>query len=438
MDFDFLTFIITLLTIVRIILRSTINFILDRFRQLYDFILRNSYRFKRNFREFIKELGWCLSYLNDILAKRYDLIDYLSSKRDLIRIRKLFPNWRSVTLVIIIPVILVLFYSIYLIVTNYINVWQLLGERDSETAQVEQLKSLVSVGSSLLIFVGTVGSIYWTYRNIKASLEKQVTDRFTAAINQLKSDEPAVQLGGIYALETIAKESEQYHWTIIEILVSLIKYESSKFEEKILKNRKENRLLILINKALEEKIHHKITIVIQAALNVIGRRDTSREDWDQILDLSYCYLCQANLKRAKLKNANLNFSKLNGAELQEADLSGAKLEGAKLKGANFKYANLDKAIFQDAILQEADLTGCSTIATNFTRADLSNANLTNTNLKLANLTEAILISIKGFGRNVDFRTSMEGATYDDETENQITRVKSDFDFSIKGMKKIKK
>ncbi|MCZ8192821.1 MAG: pentapeptide repeat-containing protein [Microcystis sp. LE19-338.1B] len=329
--------------------------------------------------------------------------------------------------------------------TNYLNIWQSLSKIGTETARVEQLKSLVSVGSSFLVFFGAVGSIYWTYRNIKASLEKQITDRFTAAINQLKSDEPAVQLGGIYALETISKESEQYYWTIMEILTSLIKYESSKFEKKMEEennNKKKNlTLLIFKHQTLEEEIEHKIPIVIQAALNVIGRRDTSRDYWERerMLDLRHCYLCKANLKGAKLKNADLSFSNLNSAELQEADLSGAYLERAKLKGANFKYANLDKAFFQDAILQEADLTGCSTIDTNFTRADLSSADLTNTNLKLANLSEAMLISIKGFGRNVDFYTSLDGATYDDDTEREILRsVKpNQFDFDAKGMKKIK-
>ena len=406
-----------------------------------DFIDIKIYQFTSSFGKFIKRLRLLLSSLRDLLDKRYDLEDYIYSIKNVITTRKNLLTWRLLNFIIFSVILVLLVYFASIIGKNYLDVWNQLSEKSTETALIEQLKSLVAVGSSLLIFVGTIGSIYWTYRNIKASLDKQITDRFTAAIDQLKSDEPAVQLGGIYALETISKESDQYYWTIMEILVSLIKYESSKFEKKIEeeKNSKHNKkktLLILKDKILEEEINPKIPIVVQAALNVICRRDTRREYRDQILDLSHCYLCQANLKRAQLKNAILKFSKLNGAELQEANLSGAKLQGAKLQGAKLDYANLDQAFFQGAILQEADLTGCSTIETKFMKADLSNADLTNTNLKLANLSDAILISIKGFGSNVDFYTSLDGATYDDKTEMQIIMVKSDFNFNKKGMKKI--
>jgi hypothetical protein len=58
--------------------------------------------------------------------------------------------------------------------------------------------------------------------------EGQITDRYTKAIEQLGAVDQAgknkleVRLGGIYALERIAKESEKDHWPIMEVLTAYV------------------------------------------------------------------------------------------------------------------------------------------------------------------------------------------------------------------------
>jgi hypothetical protein len=53
--------------------------------------------------------------------------------------------------------------------------------------------------------------------------EGQITDGFTKAITQLGDAERlAVRLGGIYALERIAKESTKHHWPIMEVLTAYV------------------------------------------------------------------------------------------------------------------------------------------------------------------------------------------------------------------------
>jgi hypothetical protein len=55
-----------------------------------------------------------------------------------------------------------------------------------------------------------------------------VTDRYTKAIEQLGSDKGLdVQIGGIYALERIARDALRDHPTIMEVLAAFIRDHSS-------------------------------------------------------------------------------------------------------------------------------------------------------------------------------------------------------------------
>jgi hypothetical protein len=60
-------------------------------------------------------------------------------------------------------------------------------------------------------------------KNAKAAEDKQITERFTKAVEQLASQEITVRLGGIYALERIANNSEDDHWTIMEVLTAFVR-----------------------------------------------------------------------------------------------------------------------------------------------------------------------------------------------------------------------
>src|SRR5262245_35597990 len=52
----------------------------------------------------------------------------------------------------------------------------------------------------------------------------QITERFTKAIEQLGDKERLmVRLGGIYALERIAKDSASDHWSVMEVLTAFVR-----------------------------------------------------------------------------------------------------------------------------------------------------------------------------------------------------------------------
>ncbi len=52
-------------------------------------------------------------------------------------------------------------------------------------------------------------------KNAKAAQDKQITERFTKAIELLGSENISIRLGGIYALERIAMDSLKDHFTIM-------------------------------------------------------------------------------------------------------------------------------------------------------------------------------------------------------------------------------
>ena len=74
------------------------------------------------------------------------------------------------------------------------------------------------------------GALVFTARNFTLSRrtfelteQGQVTDRYTKAIEQLGSDKLAVRIGGIYALERIARDSARDHPAVMEVLTAFIR-----------------------------------------------------------------------------------------------------------------------------------------------------------------------------------------------------------------------
>jgi len=62
--------------------------------------------------------------------------------------------------------------------------------------------------------------------NLKLAEAKQVTERFSKAVEMLSSGNIHTRLGGIYALERIAKDSDDDYWQVIEVLTAFVREES--------------------------------------------------------------------------------------------------------------------------------------------------------------------------------------------------------------------
>lgn len=177
-----------------------------------------------------------------------------------------------------------------------------------------------------------LGSLIFSYNTYHLQQEGQFTDRFTKAVAQLGDDKLEVRLGGLYALERIAKDSPKDHWTVMEILSAFVREKAKKKEEPV-KNNISNQN---VNNDVDDiKQNTKVTTDIQTALTIIGRRKTKQDLKTSNIDLSNTNLSESYLYIADLIRVNLS-----GADLSEADLSGAELTNANLTNANLTNANL--------------------------------------------------------------------------------------------------
>lgn len=252
-------------------------------------------------------------------------------------------------------------------------------------------------------------------QNTKLSQERLTSERFMAAISQLGHDKVETRTAAIYVLERIAQDFPQEHWTIMEILTAFVRENAAIREVDEVKEKQPQPIYLGRYKNGERypqpsamKNHEqslKIRRDIQAALTVIGRRNSQQEGENQKLDLREtdlrrADLLEANLQRADLRGSDFRVANLRGANLCGANLDDAKLAGsilyeanllkANLQGANLNGANLNRAELCGANLRGASLVGASLRAANLQGANLYKANLQQAMLKLANLSGAKL------------------------------------------------
>ena len=202
-------------------------------------------------------------------------------------------------------------------------------------------QALVVTLAQILGGTALLSGLYFTWRTLQVNREGQITERFTRAIEQLGatyddgSKNLVLRLGGIYALERIAKESEEDYWPIMEVLTAYVrKYASSK-----------------------TTIGSTLDLDIQAVMTVLRRRTRSFLYGEtEPLDLSEAHLSKANLWRANLRGANLSEANLSGANLWAANLSHANLMRANLRGADLSEAYLSGADLSYADLRGAHVT----------------------------------------------------------------------------------
>jgi len=246
--------------------------------------------------------------------------------------------------------------------------------------------------------------------NVRVTEEGQITERFTRAVEQIGNEKLEVRLGGIYALERIAKDSKKDYWTIMEILTAFVRENSPTDLEENDKNEDYSQD-ISNDKEKSSKTKEKIRTDIQAILSVIGRR----REWHKTIEPTYINLPATNLSSADLRGAylcgaNLGGSNLKGSDLDQADLSHAYLEESNLSEASLRkaclykselhQANLSKTYFWEADMREACLIDTNAQQVTFFKANLSGANLGAADLRGASFYDADLQNTDFWGANL--------------------------------------
>jgi uncharacterized protein YjbI with pentapeptide repeats len=259
--------------------------------------------------------------------------------------------------------------------------------RDLIVLQNTLNSSAFQLVGSLLFFI----TAYIAWLNLVASEKKQVSERFAKAVDQLGNNELCVRVGGIFVLEQIAQSSPEDHWAVIEVLTSYIRDQSlqkkSVFEPKIEEDKNQLQdfnYQAILNKRRTENVT-SVTTDTQAALTVIGRRNSRYDPKDKVINLRFCDMRGADLKNAKLNNADLT-----GANISRANMESAKLLGTILQSANLTSSVLNNAKLRKAKLNHAQLNYADLEETDLQDADLTNAQLKQANLQRAKLNRSVL------------------------------------------------
>ncbi|WP_326641013.1 pentapeptide repeat-containing protein [Nonomuraea fuscirosea] len=228
--------------------------------------------------------------------------------------------------------------------------------------RAEALDAIRGRGLALSTGVVALVAVFYTARNADTArrtyevgqrtlaLGEQglVTDRYTKAIEQLGSSELAVRLGGVYALERIARDSVRDHPTVLEVLTAFVR-EPSRLAPASQSGHGTHGQAANAPASLEGR--PRLRADVQAAVAVIGRRNVNHDDPDR---------GRVDLAEAHLAGADLAGAQLGGVDLAQADLTDADLTGADLSRANLWRANLTRARLTRTDLSGAILDGAQT------------------------------------------------------------------------------
>lgn len=286
--------------------------------------------------------------------------------------------------------VLVLLLAIWLLPPLIVN-WD---SGNTVPAAAERLAAVTASRQALLLAAGgllAIVTLTFTWRRDlitreAADLDRDAnfTERYTEAIKQLGDGTSAIQLGGVYALERIAKDSVRDRQTILDVLEAFIREQSP-----------------------YTRPPGDLPTHLQAAIVVLGRV-TRLSPPEHPLYLGFSSLYAGDLRGADFRGATLHQSIFTGGQLQGIDLREAKMHAAKMQGVYLEGANLEGASLYHAVLSSADLRRTNLRSARLEGADLRAAKLEGADLSNADLTDALV--------TVD---SLVGVIVNPETKNPL-------------------
>jgi uncharacterized protein YjbI with pentapeptide repeats len=253
-----------------------------------------------------------------------------------------------------------------------------LQQAQSQLANDARSTLLQGMGGLLLV----AGAIA-TWRQVNISREGQITERFTRAVDQLGNQNVDVRIGGIYALERIAKNSRADRNAIQYLLGAFVRHNAS-WPVGATDGPQ--------HPTADVDMHLTWMTVrapdIQAAAGILGRLPPSP-------DASALYLSRTDLRGIQLGGAELAGTQMRHTNLARAQLRGTRLDRCDLEDTDLRMANLEHAHLSEANLRHAYLQD----------ADLSEADLRQADLRSANLTGALLTGAVFAGARADNTTT---------------------------------
>lgn len=245
--------------------------------------------------------------------------------------------------------------------------------------QLQQAQSQLANDARASVLQGLAGVVIVagaiaTWWQVHISREGQITDRFSKAVDQIGSPTLDVRIGGLYALERIARNSAADRNAILFLLGAFIRTRTS---WPVGAPGGPQHPTPVID---EDIPWMRIRLAdIQAAMGVLGRLPPARDEPAISLsrvDLRSVALRDARLSGSRFRYANMARAVLIGAWLERSDLTAADLRRADLGGAHMAGANLSKATLRWANLRQADLSNANLRGTDLRETVLDHTTLT--------------------------------------------------------------
>lgn len=238
----------------------------------------------------------------------------------------------------------------------------------------------------------TIENVRLNAENTAATIENQkqtqlglTAERFYRACEQLGNPSRHVRLGALYALESIAKDSDRDFDQVVSVISAYVREEARKDESASYDYVRAEPGTAQSSRCPED---------IQAALTILGRRRTIRDQDDgPPLDLSNTVLSGARLRDANLQKAIFDNSVMHNVRIHDCNFARAQFKHADVRGSEFYSTDLRQTNFVSANLEDALLWFTPRRETEdepmFHHVVLLKANLTNTTILTNDLFQVI-------------------------------------------------
>lgn len=241
--------------------------------------------------------------------------------------------------------------------------------------------ALTSARQSVLLALGGVIAVAGvvatvlrlTFEHARSSLDvdENVTDRFSTAMTHLGHESPAVQNGGIYALQRLAQDSPREVPVVAQVIAAFVRTCAAVGGDRSEPER--SALIMLATMGFED-------------LDLTGAR---------LFDL-------------QIPNASFRGARLVGADLHGCDLTGGDLEHARLDDANLRGAVLDDATLVDATLRNVQAEQLSAKRAKFVQAHIAGSRFDGAHLEDAAFDQSAVAGTSFENAQLS-RTSFKGA-----------------------------
>ena len=250
-------------------------------------------------------------------------------------------------------------------------------EELTDNSNVESIQVVgFAIAAAIAIWMAVWRGVLAT-RQANTSHYTLLNERYQDGAEMLGSKLISVRLGGVYALEQLAREHpQQHHLAVMRLFSAFIRHPPPYTEQPVQGQQPtstqrddirailtailwRNNLCSLLEYQEYRQRRYRMDLsgaVLTSADLTEGSKHLDRVILDRAI-LRYANLVGVQLNHASFQNAKLNWVFAVRTEFADADLLSANLENATLRGADLRRAVLRYADLSGADLSGADLSG---------------------------------------------------------------------------------